>query len=97
ATIFWLLSLRTSVHYRAAPNVSVCSTCGTLVAPDSEEWTRETHTPEGTWYPYSKQQSMRKEVRRWPESQSTQTRCFPDAPSWQRQAVPWLASRPADW
>jgi len=29
--IFWLLSLWTSVHYRAAPNVSAFSTCGARV------------------------------------------------------------------
>jgi len=52
-TIFWLLSLRTSVHYRAAPNASVCNMCGALVTPDSEVWTGETHALEGTWYSYT--------------------------------------------
>src|SRR2546428_10172512 len=51
--IFWLLSLRTSVHYLATPNANARSTCGVLVTPDPAWCTREKPTPEGTGCPYT--------------------------------------------
>src|SRR6266568_4459883 len=97
ATIFWLLSPRTSVHYRAAPNASLQNPCCGLVTPDSAyEDEGDAHTCRVRDTPTLKQRSMRKEVRRWPESRYTQTRRFPVVPFWQRQAVHWLVPRPAD-
>src|SRR6266498_3634947 len=96
-TIFCLLSPRTSVHYRAAPNASLRNPCCGLVTPDSAyEDKGDAHTCRVRDTPTLKQRSMRKEVRRWPESRYTQTRRFPVVPFWQRQAVHWLVPRPAD-
>src|SRR6266704_646131 len=58
-SIFWLLSLRTSVHYLAAPTANARSTCCVLVTPDHAWCTREKHTPEGTGCPYTQVMMMR--------------------------------------